>query len=634
MFDPTQAVRWSFTTGRVPLSLLAYGLALLVAKPAIADGSAPRQPLPEVTSPLEAAASAAAPSPALKLAAANMVRQGNRLLVNGRPYAAAWAQWQDPANPTITYTGISDGGLAQTFGLELLSSNQADRQPVRWFSTAPISLKAQLTPTGTYRLLEVTPLAQQQGWQLEATGDVLQVSSSTATVRSIRQGRQPWGARLVVDLDRPTPWQVARLTRGGDAVESRELLITLDAAAAPELAKSLQATAGPALRSLKLETNGGRTTLRAAIAGTLQPAVSMLSNPNRLVVDLRPDLLSQRDILWAPGLNWREQVIHSGRDRFIVYSLAVNPRQPGIKIQPIWASPSTLVGTAPVAALAQQSQAAAAINGGYFNRNNRMPLGAIRQANRWVSSPILGRGAIAWNDAGDFTFGRLQLQETLTTASGERLPIVALNSGFVQKGIARYTPDWGPTYTPLLKNETLITVVNNQVVRQQQTQGSTAAIPIPRNGYLLALRDVQPGAGLAVGSVLQNQISTSPTHFNQYAHILSAGPLLVQNGQIVLNAVQEQFKPPFDRQFASRSAIGRTTSGQILIAAVHNRIGGSGPTLREMAQILRQMGAVDALNLDGGSSTALYLGGQLLDRHPSTAARVHNGIGIFVQPSP
>jgi len=43
------------------------------------------------------------------------------------------------------------------------------------------------------------------------------------------------------------------------------------------------------------------------------------------------------------------------------------------------------------------------------------------------------------------------------------------------------------------------------------------------------------------------------------------------------------------------------------------------------------MGCIHALNLDGGSSTSLYLGGQLLDRSPNTAARVHNGIGIFLE---
>jgi exopolysaccharide biosynthesis protein len=53
-----------------------------------------------------------------------------------------------------------------------------------------------------------------------------------------------------------------------------------------------------------------------------------------------------------------------------------------------------------------------------------------------------------------------------------------------------------------------------------------------------------------------------------------------------------------------------------------------------MAQIMQQLGAVDALNLDGGSSTSLALGGQLIDRSPVTAARVHNGIGIFIAPAP
>jgi exopolysaccharide biosynthesis protein len=59
-----------------------------------------------------------------------------------------------------------------------------------------------------------------------------------------------------------------------------------------------------------------------------------------------------------------------------------------------------------------------------------------------------------------------------------------------------------------------------------------------------------------------------------------------------------------------------------MITAVHNRAGGAGPTLAEQAKLMQAMGCVNALNLDGGSSTSLYLSGQLLDRSPSTAARV------------
>jgi exopolysaccharide biosynthesis protein len=102
----------------------------------------------------------------------------------------------------------------------------------------------------------------------------------------------------------------------------------------------------------------------------------------------------------------------------------------------------------------------------------------------------------------------------------------------------------------------------------------------------------------------------------------------------VLDAKSEGFSDAFIREKAARSAIGVTSSGTLLIAAVHNRAGGAGPTLSEIAKVMQQMGCVDALNFDGGSSTSLYLGGQLLNRSPLTAARVHNGLGVFLQPLP
>jgi exopolysaccharide biosynthesis protein len=70
----------------------------------------------------------------------------------------------------------------------------------------------------------------------------------------------------------------------------------------------------------------------------------------------------------------------------------------------------------------------------------------------------------------------------------------------------------------------------------------------------------------------------------------------------------------------------------MLLVAVHNRVGGQGATLAEMALILKKLGAESALNLDGGSSTSLALGGQLIDRSAVTAARVNNSLGLFIRP--
>ncbi|MEL6502679.1 MAG: phosphodiester glycosidase family protein, partial [Cyanobacteria bacterium J06623_1] len=152
------------------------------------------------------------------------------------------------------------------------------------------------------------------------------------------------------------------------------------------------------------------------------------------------------------------------------------------------------------------------------------------------------------------------------------------------------------------------------------------------NGYLLALRAgaTNNAAKLPNGTPIRIVSSTVSPEFNRYPHVLGAGPLLLKDNQIVLDAQAEKFSKAFADQKAIRSAICTTSTGKLIIAAVHDRAGGKGPSLPEHAQLMQRLGCVNALNLDGGSSTSLYLGGQLLDRSANTAASVHNGIGIFL----
>jgi hypothetical protein len=589
----------------------------------------------------------------LSQALPKVIRQGTQLSLNGQMLTVAWRQWQVGAS---IRTGISDVGVKQVLGLELLSTRDLTQQPVQWFSnpqTTPLVLASQLG--GSSRYLDVTDFVKIAGLRLQvesaglmspqASGDTLQISSLPARVTDIRQGPQPWGSRIVIDLDRPIPWQVSdRRTEG---------VIILEASADPSLIKrfstphleqmqdaedaapvSVGAQGEQAV--IRVENTQNQTTLRVDIPAGKRLQVFSVPNPNRLVIDLRPDAMVEKEIIWAPGIRWRQQYVNLGKSRFPVVWLEVNPRTSGVSFRPIWSNPTTQVGTAPIIQTAQLWQASAAINAGFFNRNNQLPLGAIRRDGRWWSGPILNRGAIAWNDRGQFKFGRLSLQETLITSAGGRLPILFLNSGYVEPGIARYTPEWGPTYTPLADNEVLVVVQNDQVTGQiPGGVAGKASFPIPSDGYLLTLRSngTDPSS-LAVGTQVRIEQVTAPADFGSYPYILGGGPLLLQNRQIVLDAKAEQFKDAFIQQSASRSVIGTSATGTLIIATIHNRVGGRGPNLTETAQLMQQMGAIDALNFDGGSSTGLYLGGQLLDRSPYTAARVHNALGIFLPSLP
>ncbi|MEA5618016.1 phosphodiester glycosidase family protein [Cronbergia sp. UHCC 0137] len=562
---------------------------------------------------------------------------GNQISLNGRTVTGFWLQQRATGREGTIY--ISDGVVRQLIGVDFLNSDNPVKQPIEWFSGDIKSLNANLL--GGHRYLDVSQFAQTAGWQMQTQGNILVISTPGTKVTNIRQGKQTWGERVVLDLDRPTPWQVTQgqVIKKESTPPDREWIITIDGTIDPLLLQRyhpqpLPSTPEPLITKVEMVKN--QTILRLSVPFGKSVRVSTIANPHRLVIDIRPDALVEKDIIWATGLRWRQNFVNLDTEKFPVVWLEVNPKAFGLTLKPILANPGNAEGTAPLIQKAQRDLAVAAINGGYFNRNNRLPLGAIRRDSNWLSGAILNRGAIAWNNSGQFYFGRLTVTETLISNNSQPLPILFVNSGYVQNGIARYTSEWGSTYTPLTDNEILLLVQNGKISHQfPGGKTGTNPITIPQNGYLLAFRGnaVKTSAKLPIGTDVKITSVTTPSEFSRYPHIVGAGPLLLENRRIVLDAKSEKFSDAFIREKASRSSICTTNTGSLIIAAVHNRVGGAGPSLGEQAKLMQTMGCINALNLDGGSSTGLYLGGQLLDRSPSTAGRIHNGIGIFLKPA-
>lgn len=596
------------TGGRVwprqPWGWLASGLLLLALLAVLS---------PQLLTP-NAPAIAQAPTP-IQPSAAQVIQ------VNGRTTPGSWLRTSDDR------VFVADMALTQATGVQLLSNSRPTLQPLQWFSNvAPDPLQSAAQIVGSKRYLDVQDITNRFGWQVRPQGQQLTIQTPAANIASIRQGRQPWGDRLVVDLDQPTPWSVSE-QRGA-------VVITVDAQLNPAN-QPWRGRSGQYITAVQAQPQGNRTVLQISLPATLRPYLWTLPNPNRLVIDIRPDGWPEKTIQWADGLTWQQRWLTLGAKAFPTTVLTVDPRRPQIQVRSLRSSMGQSTGITSLVDLARYWDAAAAINGGFFNRNNQLPLGALRQDGRWQSGPILSRGAIAWNDQGSVALDRLTVQTTLTTNRNQTFPIVVENSGYVQAGVARYTPDWGAEYVTLTDTETVVTVQGDRVVDQRQITGTGQRVAIPPDGMLLIVRSyATAAAALTPGTTLTVAARTNPSHFDAYPHVMGAGPLLVQRGQIVVNGAQEQFSPAFNSQAASRSAIGLKPDGTLILVAVHNRGSQPGPTLPEMARLMTQLGATDALNLDGGSSTSLYLGGTLVDRSPQTAARISNAIGIFIRPTP
>jgi hypothetical protein len=551
-------------------------------------------------------------------------QQGNEVTINGNNSVAM--PWRIRSNKLQ----LSDTGLMYQMGLRLASSENYRSQPADAFGTVKFFQPLVATVDRQYRYLDVTALAKNLGWRWQVTGNRLQITTTKTEISTVSaNGLGSDRAEIQIETGAVVPWRLSQDATSG--------FLTIYTTAKPSLIQA-PAASGTVLGSTEPGDDQNITNTSFKVTGQDQKTVIQfpikLGSRARAIgtgkgirIEISPTAMAEWKIAWAPGITWQQKWQSSAGQQFPLSILELDPQK--VSLRPILGQ-ANVVGSSPIGDIATFNGAAAAINGGYFNRNTRQPLGAIKVGGKWLSSPILGRAALGWQERGGWQIGRLSYGEKITSSRGQVINNL-LNSGLSQGAVGRYSIDWGSNYQPLTNNELILTVQNGKVqqVTSRGAASTAVSVPIPRDGYLLIGR----GGALAdwaVGTTVQIAAS-SPAGFDRLPNVLGAGPWLLQQRQVVLDTTAEKFGSGFGPQsVAARSAIAINAQGKLWLVTALDRVGGKGPTLGELAKMLQEMGAVDALNLDGGSSTSLFLGGQLVNRSPATTAKVNNGLGIFL----
>ena len=412
---------------------------------------------------------------------------------------------------------------------------------------------------------------------------------------------------------------------GPAVVRTGENTLVISVRARPDQLAALQAQGLRATSSnagIELQTTARRPS-----------RVFTLGSPARVVLDL-PAAGGDRDpdeaeaaqaldprlvALLNRELRWDRLI----RDGVRVNAVQLDPRSSSLQLRPL-TSDRGMEGLGALTQLADRQGALVAVNGGYFNRVRKLPLGALRVDGRWLSGPILNRGVVAWERGSLPRFGRLRLEEWVVGPDGGRLPLVVLNSGFVQRGVSRYTGEWGPVYRALSGNETALRLQNGRVVERLDTPALEGGVPLAPGDELLVARG---GVLLPWGEGDVLTVTSRPSDALGLApFVVGGGPLLLQEGRVVMNGNAEGFSPSFMSQGAPRTVVASDGNRFWLITL--EGTGDAGPTLGETAALLQQLGLRDALNLDGGSSTGLVMGGTMPVKGRGVAGSVHHGIGL------
>lgn len=86
---------------------------------------------------------------------------------------------------------------------------------------------------------------------------------------------------------------------------------------------------------------------------------------------------------------------------------------------------------------------------------------------------------------------------------------------------------------------------------------------------------------------------------------LQAGPRLLVNGKVALDVAAEGFRDPkILTGGGARSALGLTRDHKLILLTT------GGATIPQLAEIMKQAGAYQAMNLDGGASSGLFYNGK------------------------
>lgn len=252
------------------------------------------------------------------------------------------------------------------------------------------------------------------------------------------------------------------------------------------------------------------------------------------------------------------------------------------------------------------------------------PLGAMVRDGVVVSRPDPRRVALVW-DKGGAKIARLGWSLTLSAPGGVSFPIDGLNEECGDNMIVLFTDAAAQTraktancvavplhlepgkWTPQSTRDaqTLAPIVNQPSIRVDLG----GAILMATGANADRLRTVQAGTPIRIS------MRVSGVTASDDLQAAGGGPNLLTNGAVDITGSAEGLGGAFEQKRHPRSAVGITRSGELVFVVVDGRQDMSaGCTLPEQAAIMRRLGCVNAMNFDGGGSSAINLLGVTLNR--------------------
>ncbi|MDV6373292.1 phosphodiester glycosidase family protein [Deinococcus sp. ZS9-10] len=475
-----------------------------------------------------------------------------------------------PSSPeTLPVPEVRPGGAGSRTALPSTPPTSASIQPIPTLP-APAPPPLLSTPPVSAPPASTVPTPPLPGLSKGPNLDTVRVSRT--------QYRTVEVMRVVLELSAPASPVISRQT-GGIGVVLPGFSVQGSTQNLPGGA-GLTLTPTPAGASIRLTTRTGRS------------EVFTLDDPFRVVIDTTTYL----DANVPPPVN--PDALPDGvtyRDRGLLHLLSFDPAlfQPRVVSAPLGRSLSVLE-------LVKSVSGVAGVNGGYFDPASSLPVDLVAVGGLMTAGSLEKRATVGFTAGGQALFGFPRPRYVLsgpfgsvTVNSVRATPNTTLLTAFVCDG---KTSVGGTGLTTLLLapgSASVSRAVTGPIIAPARTLAFTfdpARFPsLPR------------AAGAPLTVTLNWQATDAP--WNSAVDALSAGPLLVQAGRVVIDPRREGFNTATGVWRPTRQSALGTFDGQPTIAYFDYG------TPEAFAAALAAAGVRDAVRMDSGSSATAYLRG-------------------------
>lgn len=331
------------------------------------------------------------------------------------------------------------------------------------------------------------------------------------------------------------------------------------------------------------------------------------------IPDLESQIVDSRQMEIASGAvyNWYDMKLERGFEK--VHTIEFQPQEGKLDLQPGKTDGKVygMQGVSKMASDADQpgNRVIAGLNGDFYDLANGIPLGMFVGDGKILTSPPSDWYAFGLKADGTSLFGPSPKLTRTVTIGSKSTPITHINRLRSADALVLYSSDfYTSTMTNDLGDEVVLDILEGDVKSGQTMKLKVAELHKDKGNSALTEGKVVLSAAGTARSVLSglgvgDEVTASfelETAWRDVKMVVGGSELLVKDGVV---------QPNGDTAVHPRSAIGTKADGTIVMFEVDGRSPGfsEGVQLQELGQLMKKLGVVQALNLDGGGSSTVVV---------------------------